>query len=90
MLRCRVTRMTMACTQKTAFFNNRRKTRSAGLGLFGRNRMRLIHNLSGNNIVADDHRLEVCVFAVPRLFRNLFLSGVTRTSTVSSVTMYVP
>src|SRR5262245_55221488 len=46
--------------------------------------------LSGNNIVADDHRLEVCGFAVPRLFRNRFLSGVTRTSTLSPVTMYVP
>jgi hypothetical protein len=45
---------------------------------------------SGNDIVADDHRLEVCGFAVPRRFRNRFTSGVTRASTISSVTMYVP
>jgi hypothetical protein len=46
--------------------------------------------LSGNTIVAADHRLEVCRFAVPRRFRNDFTSGVTRTSTMSPVAMYVP
>jgi hypothetical protein len=70
--------------------SNRQKTGPAGLGLFGRNRMRFHSQFSGNNIAADDHRLEVCGFAVPRLFRNRFLSGVTRTSTISPVTMYVP
>jgi hypothetical protein len=47
---------------------------------------------SGNNSVAEDHRLELCGFTVLRLFRNRFLSGVTRTSTISPslVTMYVP
>jgi dihydroxyacid dehydratase/phosphogluconate dehydratase len=46
----------------------------------------------GDPVRAGDHRLEVCGFAVLRLFRNRFLSGVTRTSTISPglVTMYVP
>jgi hypothetical protein len=52
-----------ACTSSS---NCRRRDR---LDLFGRNRMHFIHNFPATTIVANDHRLEVCGFAVPRPLR---------------------
>jgi hypothetical protein len=84
----RATKRLPACARAQGCLPPERATPQAVAHRFG---VPLLHSqFSGNNIVADDHRLEVCGFAMFRLFRNRFLSGVTRASTISPVTMYVP